>query len=373
MPTRGGSLERRIVTVLFADLVGFTPLAERMDPEDVAAIQDSYFALARDTVARYGGRIDKYIGDAVMAVFGASRSRDDDVERAVRAGLALIHGVQQLNAELGLDEDTLLVRVAANTGEAVLAIEENEDGRVTGDVVNTAQRLQSEAPAGELLVGETTALAIAEVAELGEPISLKLIGKRTKTVARTVQGMLAQPSREQAMGALRAPTVGRGQELTMLEVALDGAAESYLVLDQIKAAKVPVIVHPTMSRVGEEMENVSFETPATLKKAGIPVALQSGYESYVPKTRLVLFEAAEAAANGLSFGAHHHRCGPDPRDRQARRLARGRQGRRRGDLRRRPLRVQLARDRRRGEWRRRQRSAAVAPWLKFSVAPRHAR
>ena len=86
-----------------------------------------------------------------------------------------------------------------------------------------------------------------------------------------------------------------------IRIILDGAAESYLVLDQIKAAKVPVIIHPTMSRVGEEMENVSFETPATLKKAGIPVALQGGYESYVPKTRLVLFEAAEAAANGLSF------------------------------------------------------------------------
>ena len=86
-----------------------------------------------------------------------------------------------------------------------------------------------------------------------------------------------------------------------IRIILDGAAESYLVLDQIKAAKVPVIVHPTMARVGEEMENVSFETPAALKKAGIPVALQSGYESYVPKTRLVLFEAAEAAANGLSF------------------------------------------------------------------------
>jgi imidazolonepropionase-like amidohydrolase len=86
-----------------------------------------------------------------------------------------------------------------------------------------------------------------------------------------------------------------------IRIILDGAAEAYLVLDQIKAARVPVIVHPTMSRVGDEMENVSFETPATLKKAGIPVALQGGYESYVPKTRLVLFEAAEAAANGLSF------------------------------------------------------------------------
>jgi imidazolonepropionase-like amidohydrolase len=86
-----------------------------------------------------------------------------------------------------------------------------------------------------------------------------------------------------------------------LRIILDGAADAYLVLDQIKAAKIPVIVHPTMFRAGEDTENLSMETPATLKKAGLLVALQSGYETYVPKTRVVLFEAAEAAANGLSF------------------------------------------------------------------------
>jgi imidazolonepropionase-like amidohydrolase len=86
-----------------------------------------------------------------------------------------------------------------------------------------------------------------------------------------------------------------------LRIILDGAADAYLVLDQIKAAKVPVIVHPTMFRAGQDTQNLSMETPATLKKAGVLVALQSGYESYVPKTRLVLFEAAEAAANGLSM------------------------------------------------------------------------
>jgi imidazolonepropionase-like amidohydrolase len=86
-----------------------------------------------------------------------------------------------------------------------------------------------------------------------------------------------------------------------LRLILDGASDAYLVLDQIKAAKVPVIVHPTMFRAGGDTENLSMETPATLKKAGVLVALQSGYESYVPKTRVVLWEAAEAAANGLEF------------------------------------------------------------------------
>jgi class 3 adenylate cyclase len=152
------ALERRIVTVLFADLVGFTPLSERLDAEDVAAIQDRYFALARETVNRYGGRIEKFIGDAVMAVFGAARSRDDDVERAVRAGLALVSGVQQLNAVIGLDEDVLQLRVGINTGEVVVSGAGDDDGRVTGDTVNTAARFQAAAPAGGVLIGDSTAL-----------------------------------------------------------------------------------------------------------------------------------------------------------------------------------------------------------------------
>ena len=86
-----------------------------------------------------------------------------------------------------------------------------------------------------------------------------------------------------------------------IRIVLDGASESYLVVDEIKAAKVPVILHATMQRSSDDAENLSMETAATLRKAGIPVALQSGYESYVPKTRVVLFEAAMAAANGLSF------------------------------------------------------------------------
>jgi imidazolonepropionase-like amidohydrolase len=86
-----------------------------------------------------------------------------------------------------------------------------------------------------------------------------------------------------------------------IEIILDGASESYLLIDEIKAAGVPVIVHPTMKRAYEDAENMSFETAATLLHAGIPVAIQSGYESYVPKVRVILFEAAIAAANGLTF------------------------------------------------------------------------
>src|ERR671937_1970384 len=87
------AVERRIVPVLFADLVGFTSLSERLDAEDVALVQDAYFAAVRDTIERHGGLLEKFVGDAAMAVFGAPRVRDDDAERAVRAGLALVAAV----------------------------------------------------------------------------------------------------------------------------------------------------------------------------------------------------------------------------------------------------------------------------------------
>ncbi len=212
-------VERRIVTVLFADLVGFTTLSEQFDPEDIAVIQDRYFATVRETIGRYGGRLEKFIGDAAMAVFGVPVSRDDDAVRAVRAGLALIGGIQQIGAALGLDEDALRLRVGINTGEAVTAESGPDEGRVTGDTVNTAARLQTAAPPGGVLVGETTALAVAEVAELGEATSLELKGKAEPTNARLVIGLRAEPSREQAMGALRAPTLGRESELESLVAA----------------------------------------------------------------------------------------------------------------------------------------------------------
>src|SRR3954454_9848450 len=109
--TEEGTLERRIVTVLFADLVGFTPLSERLDAEDVAAIQDAYFAAVRETVTRYGGRLEKFIGDAAVAAFGVPRARDDGAARATRSGAAIVNAVEQLGARLGLEPGELQVRV----------------------------------------------------------------------------------------------------------------------------------------------------------------------------------------------------------------------------------------------------------------------
>ena len=208
--------ERRIVSVLFADLVGFTSLGELLDPEDVAAIQDRYFAAVRQAVERYGGRLEKFIGDAAMAAFGVPRTLDDDAERAVRCGLAIVAAVERLDAELDLEPGAIAVRVGVATGEVVHAEAGPDAGRVTGDTVNLAARLQTAAPPAGVLISEPTALAVEEVVELGPALSLELKGKADRVRARTALGTRAIRSREIAMGDLRAATLGREDELREL-------------------------------------------------------------------------------------------------------------------------------------------------------------
>jgi class 3 adenylate cyclase/tetratricopeptide (TPR) repeat protein len=218
------SLERRIVTVLFADLVGFTPLSEGLDPEDVATIQDAYFEAVRDVIRRHGGQLEKFIGDAAMAVFGMPRGRDDDPERAIGAGLALIGAVEALNAQVGLEPGRLQVRVGINTGEVVSAESGPDTGRVTGDAVNVAARLQAAAQPSQVLVGELTAFATAATVLL-EPVEpLVLKGKSAPVRAAVATELLARPERSRAMGALRAPLIGRVEELDRLQDSLRGAA-----------------------------------------------------------------------------------------------------------------------------------------------------
>ena len=218
------AVERRIVTVLFTDLVGFTTLAESLDPEDVAIVQDAYFTTVEETVARYGGRLEKFIGDAAVAVFGVPRTRDDDAERSVRAGLALASAVEQLAARVGLEEGELRLRVGVNTGEVVYGEGAPERGPVTGDTVNVAARLQSAAPPGGILVGAATALAVAESIVLEDTGALDLKGKAKPTRAWLALDVRPESSREEAMSGLQAPTLGRDEELAQLLETLRGTA-----------------------------------------------------------------------------------------------------------------------------------------------------
>jgi class 3 adenylate cyclase len=209
-------MERRLVTVLFADLVGFTSLSERLDPEDLATLQDAYFEAVRGIVGRYGGSLEKFIGDAAVACYGVPLAREDDAERAVRTGLALTAAVERVGAELGLDPGELRLRVGINTGEVAYATAGPDRGRLSGDTVNVAARLQTAAEPGGVLIGQPTAMAVVEIAELVEGAFLELKGKAAPVQAFLVSGLRAEPSRERAMGALRAPMVGREVELDLL-------------------------------------------------------------------------------------------------------------------------------------------------------------
>src|SRR3954447_12216190 len=160
--------ERKVVTVLFAVLVGFTSRAERMDPEDVRSLLAPYWKHLRDELERFGGTVEKFIGDAVMALFGAPLAHEDDPERAVRAALAIRDWVRET------DED-LQVRIAVNTGEALVLLgarPSEGDGMAAEDVVNTAARLQSAAPVNGVLVGESTYRATRHVIDYegAEPV-----------------------------------------------------------------------------------------------------------------------------------------------------------------------------------------------------------
>ena len=171
--------ERKVVTVVFADLVGFTARAEQLDPEDVRSLLAGYHAALRAALERFGGTVEKFIGDAVMAVFGAPVAHEDDPERAVRAALAI--------REWATDQgEEIQVRVAVNTGEALVTLDARPsegDAMVAGDVVNAAARLQSAAPLNGVLVGAQTHRATADVFDYREVEPFVVKGKREPVLA----------------------------------------------------------------------------------------------------------------------------------------------------------------------------------------------
>ena len=146
--------ERRVCSVLFCDVVGFTPLSESRDPEAVRELLSRYFEVARTVIGRYGGVVEKFIGDAVMAVWGAPVAAEGDTERAVRAALDLVTSVAELGAEAGVPG--LAVRAGVVTGEVAVTLGAVGEGMVAGDAVNTAARVQSVAEPGQVLVDAAT-------------------------------------------------------------------------------------------------------------------------------------------------------------------------------------------------------------------------
>ena len=206
--------ERRLVSVLFADLVGFTTFSEGRDPEDVRSMLTRYYERCREIIDLHGGDTDKFIGDAVMGVWGATGSHEDDAERATRAALDLVDMVAGLGSELGIPD--LSARAGVLSGEASVGSGGNQ-GLVVGDLVNTASRLQSIAPTGGVFVGQSTRDLIGssiEFADAGEhEVKGKDVPVRAFHARRVVALSTARPGGDMA----EAPFVGRDDELRLLK------------------------------------------------------------------------------------------------------------------------------------------------------------
>jgi len=214
--------ERKIVSVLFVDLVGFTARSDRADPEDVRDLLQLYHSRVKEQAERFSGTVEKFIGDAVVAVFGAPATHTDDPERAVRAGLRALAAVQELNrSRPDLD---LVARAAVNTGEAVVATgARHQDGEALamGDVVNTASRLQAAAPPGRLIVGEETYRATHDGIRYEAIGAVETKGKKEPVKAWLAVEPIAPGERRSGGGRL----VGRERELALLRSVWESSAK----------------------------------------------------------------------------------------------------------------------------------------------------
>ena len=214
----GPVAERRLVSILFADLVGFTTLSDGRDAEETRELLSRYFELAGEVIGRYGGTIEKFIGDAVMAVWGTPIARENDAERAVRAALDLVAAVKALGP--GLD-----ARAGVLTGETAVTIGATNQGMVAGDIVNTASRLQSVAQPGTVLVGESTERATNEAIAY-EPAGEQLLkGKTAPVPAFRAIRVVAERGGRGRGDRLEAQLVGRDGEFRLLKDLVHGTGE----------------------------------------------------------------------------------------------------------------------------------------------------
>ena len=274
--------ERRVVTVLFVDLVGSTSRAEKLDPEDVRAILDRYHSRVRDEIQSVGGVVEKFIGDAVMAVFGAPVAFGDDAERAVRAAFAVQEAVADLNAsdpELQLE-----VRMAVNTGEALVALSarpEQGEAMVAGDVVNTAARMQAHAPVNGIIVGEETYLGARGAIEFEQAEAVSAAGK-----ALPIPAWIAVQVRTAAGERIlsQAPMLGRERELGLLE----GIWQS--VVGERRAHLVTILGPPGIgkSRISSEFGRlVSEQGGRMLRGRSAPYGVSTPYAAFAGQVKQV--------------------------------------------------------------------------------------
>ena len=222
-PREAPAAERRLVSVLFADLVGFTTLSESRDAEEVRELLSRYFDTCRRLIALYGGTVEKFIGDAVMAVWGTPTTTEDDAERAVRAALDLVAAVSALGQEIGAEN--LRARAGVLTGEAAVTLAAKGEGMVAGDLVNTASRVQSAAEPGTVFVGEATRRATEQTIVYEDAGSFELKGKEGLTPLWRAQRVVSGLRGSLKSHGLEAPFVGRDRELRQIKDLFHACAE----------------------------------------------------------------------------------------------------------------------------------------------------
>ena len=306
-PTRQ---ERKVVSVLFADLVGFTSRAEQLDPEDVHAVLAPYHVRVKSELERFGGTVEKFIGDAVMALYGAAAAHEDDPERAVRAALAIRDWVE--------GEPDLQIRIGITTGEALVSLDarpEAGEGMAAGDVVNTAARLQTAAPVGGILVDQTTYRATDRVIGYAQAEPVEAKGKAERVaVWRPIEALsrLGVDVRQHGGAAL----VGRHRELELLSDALarvrergepelvtlvgvPGIGKSRLVYELLQEVdREPELITWRQGRSLPYGDGVTFWALGEMVKAQAGILETDGAEDTEAKldhaTRAILREPSEA-------------------------------------------------------------------------------
>lgn len=228
---------RKIVTVLFADMVDSTVLAEELDPEAFRGLMERYFAAAEEAVTRHGGYVEKFIGDAVMAVFGIPKLHEDDALRAVTASVELRDQVRALSGDFAATYgQTVVLRIGVESGEAVAAVRGRDELYVTGPTVSTAARLEQAAPPGSILIGDAT-YALVRDAVVAEPHGmLALKGKRDKVTTWEVQRVI--PGAAGLKRRLNAVLVDRQDELRQLLAAFERTTEGFQLVTVLGDAGV---------------------------------------------------------------------------------------------------------------------------------------